>query len=60
MSWTRRVNHPSEMVSIGDEIEVVVLDINLNKQEISLGKKQTEVNPWKVVEEKYPAGTGID
>jgi len=60
MSWTRRVNHPSEMVNVGDEVEVVVLDIDKNKQEISLGMKQTEVNPWELVSEKYPPGTVID
>jgi len=60
MSWTKRVNHPSEMVGIGDEIDVVVLDIDKDKQEISLGMKQTEVNPWELVAEKYPVGTIID
>ena len=48
MSWTRNVNHPSELVSIGETIEVVVLKINKDKQEISLGMKQTEQDPWKV------------
>ncbi len=57
MSWTRRVNHPSEIVNPGDEIEVVVLEIDKNKQEISLGMKQVEVNPWELVSEKYPTGT---
>jgi small subunit ribosomal protein S1 len=60
MSWTRRVNHPSELVSIGEEVEVVVLDIDKNKQEISLGMKQTEVNPWELVAEKYPPGTVVE
>jgi small subunit ribosomal protein S1 len=60
MSWTRRVNHPSELVNIGDEVEVVVLDINQDKQEISLGMKQTETNPWTEVEERYPVGTIIE
>ena len=60
MSWTKRVNHPSEIVSIGDIVEVIVLDINTDKQEISLGMKQTEVNPWLLVEEKYPPGTVIE
>jgi len=60
MSWTRRINHPSEMVSLGDEIEVVVLDINKDKHEISLGIKQTEVNPWMRVAEKYPPNTIIE
>ena len=45
MSWTRRINHPSEMVAIGDMVEVVVLKIDREKEEISLSMKQTEVNP---------------
>ncbi|MCC7388978.1 MAG: 30S ribosomal protein S1 [Phycisphaerales bacterium] len=60
MSWTRRINHPSEMVEPGQEVDVVVLDIDKNKQEISLGMKQTEVNPWELVGEKYPPGTVIE
>ncbi|MFB3138781.1 MAG: 30S ribosomal protein S1, partial [Phycisphaerales bacterium] len=60
MSWTRRVNHPSELVDVGEEVEVVVLDINKDKHEISLGMKQTEVNPWELVAQKYPPGTIID
>jgi len=59
MSWTRRINHPSEMVGVSEEIEVVVLEIDKDKQEISLGMKQAEVNPWTVVKEKYPPGTVI-
>ncbi len=59
MSWTRRINHPSEMVAIGDTVEVVVLKIDKEKEEISLSMKQTEVNPWTVIEEKYPPGTRI-
>ena len=59
MSWTKRTNHPSEVVSAGEEIEVVVLDINRDKQEISLGMKQVEVNPWELVAEKYPPNTII-
>jgi small subunit ribosomal protein S1 len=60
MSWTRRINHPSEILSVGQEIEVVVMDVNKDKQEISLGIKQTEVNPWELVAEKYPPGTVIE
>jgi len=60
MSWTRRINHPSDMVSINDEVEVMILDINVEKQEISLGIKQTDVNPWELVEQRYPAGTIIE
>jgi small subunit ribosomal protein S1 len=59
MSWTRRVNHPSELVSIGDEVEVMVLGINEEKQEISLGMKQTQANPWDNVVEKYPVGEKV-
>jgi small subunit ribosomal protein S1 len=59
MSWTRRINHPSEMVGVGDEVEVVVLDINKEKEEISLGMKQAETNPWTLVKEKYPPGTVV-
>jgi len=59
MSWTKRINHPSEMVSIGDVVDVVVLDINKDKQEISLGMKQCEVNPWELVSQKYPPGTVV-
>jgi small subunit ribosomal protein S1 len=57
MSWTKRLNHPGEMLQVGDEIEVVVLNVNRDKQEISLGLKQTEVNPWAVASQKYPPGT---
>ena len=60
MSWTRRVNHPSELVKAGDEVGVVVLEYNHQKQEISLGMKQAEMNPWDLVEEHYPIGTVIE
>ena len=60
MSWTKRINHPSELVNIGDKIEVVVLGINKDKQEISLGMKQTQVNPWDQVAGKYPPGTMVE
>jgi small subunit ribosomal protein S1 len=59
MSWTKRINHPSEVVSIGDQIEVQVLNINRDKQEISLGMKQVQPNPWDKVAERYPPGTVI-
>ncbi|MDG2292783.1 MAG: 30S ribosomal protein S1, partial [Phycisphaerales bacterium] len=60
MSWTKRINHPSEIIEVGTEVEVVVLDINSEKHEISLGMKQTEVNPWELVAERYPPGTIIE
>jgi small subunit ribosomal protein S1 len=59
MSWTRRINHPSELLNKGDQIEVQVLNINKDKQEISLGMKQTQPNPWDQVAQRYPAGTVI-
>ncbi len=57
MSWTKRLSHPSEMLNLDDEIEVVVLSINKERQEISLGLKQTETNPWSIASQKYPSGT---
>ena len=60
MSWTRRVNHPSEIVSLGQEVEAVVLEVNPEKQEISLSIKQVEEDPWKDVEEKYPVGSVVE
>jgi small subunit ribosomal protein S1 len=59
MSWTRRINHPNELVSIGESIEVVVLGINEEKQEISLGMKQTQANPWDKVADNYPPDSMI-
>ncbi|MHC4185172.1 MAG: 30S ribosomal protein S1 [Planctomycetota bacterium] len=60
MSWTKRLSHPSEMLGLNDEIEVVVLNVNKEKREISLGLKQTEINPWTIASQKYPAGTVIN
>ena len=60
MSWTRRINHPSELINLGDTIEVVVLEVDKDKQEISLGMKQVETNPWTRVAEKYPPNTIIE
>ena len=57
MSWTKRISHPSELVQIDDEIEVVVLGINKEKQEISLGMKQTQDNPVGQGADKYPPGS---
>ena len=59
MSWTKRIAHPSEMLNLGDEIEVMVLSVNREKQEISLGLKQTETNPWAIASQKYPVGTMV-
>ena len=56
MSWTRRVRHPSKVVSIGDIVEAVVLNMDKEARRISLGMKQVEANPWTAVEEHYPVG----
>ena len=56
MSWTRKINHPSEMVKKGDELEAVVIDIDKQNQRISLGMKQLEGDPWKEIEDKYKIG----
>ncbi|MBF0204262.1 MAG: 30S ribosomal protein S1 [Desulfamplus sp.] len=60
MSWTRKVRHPSKMVSVGEEVEAVVLDLKPENRRISLGIKQIMENPWEVISEKYPIGTVIE
>lgn len=57
MSWTRHIKHPSKVVSIGDIIEAVVLNVNQEEEKISLGMKQIEEDPWTGLAEKYPEGT---
>jgi small subunit ribosomal protein S1 len=57
MSWTKRIAHPADILQVGQEVEVAVLDINKEKQEISLGLKQLETNPWSIAGQKYPVGT---
>lgn len=58
MSWGR-VNHPSEMLALKDEVEVMILDVNKKEKKVSLGLKQKTKNPWEGVEEKYPVGTRV-
>jgi len=60
MSWTRKIRHPSKIVSVGEEVEAVVLDIKPDSRRISLGMKQVVPNPWDVISEKYPIGTTIE
>ena len=60
MSWTRKIRHPSKVVSVGEEVEAVVLDIKPESRRISLGMKQVVPNPWDVISEKYPIGTTIE
>ncbi|MBI4521811.1 MAG: 30S ribosomal protein S1 [Gemmatimonadetes bacterium] len=59
MSWTRNVRHPSKLVSIGDEIEAVVLKVDAKEEKVSLGMKQIEEDPWLALPVKYPPGTRI-
>ncbi|QEF96979.1 30S ribosomal protein S1 [Stieleria maiorica] len=59
MSWTKRVNHPSELVNIGDKIQVKILGVDPEGQQLSLGMKQTQKNPWDDVLERYPEGTDV-
>lgn len=59
LSWTKRISKASDVLSLGDEVEAVVLNINETDQKISLGIRQTEVNPWDVVLEKYPIGSRV-
>lgn len=60
MSWTQRVKHPSKVVTVGDMVEVVVLDIDQSGRRISLGMKQAEPNPWDALEQRYPVGTRVE
>ncbi len=60
MSWSKKIKHPSKMVSVGDIIEIVILNIEADSRRISLGMKQTEKNPWDIIVEKYPIGTTIE
>jgi small subunit ribosomal protein S1 len=59
MSWTKRIRHPSKILSVGDEVEVMVLDVDTAQKRISLGLKQTSPNPWDTIAERYPVGTKI-
>jgi small subunit ribosomal protein S1 len=60
MSWSKRVKHPSKLVNPGDEVEVVVLDLNSEQRRISLGLKQTQPDPWAGVAEKYPVNSVVN
>lgn len=60
MSWTRKVRHPSKVVSVGEMVDAIVLDIRPESRRISLGMKQTLPNPWEMISEKYPIGSTIE
>ncbi len=59
LSWNH-VNHPSEVVKVGQEVEVEVLDVDLNRERISLGLKQTTEDPWRTLVKKYPVGAIVE
>ncbi len=59
MSWTQHIRHPSKLVSIGDEVEVMVLRVDQEGQKISLGLKQVQPDPWEDLDQKYPSGTPL-
>ncbi|HEX2579740.1 MAG TPA: 30S ribosomal protein S1 [Rhabdochlamydiaceae bacterium] len=58
MTW-KRIKHPSEMVAIGDKLEVIILHVDKEKGRVALGMKQKETNPWEEIEKKYPPGTHV-
>ncbi len=60
MSWTKRVKHPSQLVNVGDEVDVQVLEVDTENRRISLGMKQLQANPWVELKESYPPGTIIE
>ena len=60
LSWTRKINHPSEVLKKGDEVEAVVLHIDVEKERFSLGIKQLTRDPWESVEDRYPPGSVIE
>ena len=58
-SWTKRVARASDMLSVGDEVQVVVLSVDMENQKIALGIRQTQDNPWDTVQDRYPVGSKI-
>ena len=58
-SWTKRVARASDMVSVGDEVQVVVLSVDVENQKIGLGIRQTQANPWDTVQDRYPVGSRV-
>ncbi|MEJ2032354.1 MAG: 30S ribosomal protein S1 [Deltaproteobacteria bacterium] len=60
MSWSKKMRHPSKIVSVGDQAEVMILNVDVDAKRISLGMKQLQPNPWDVVAENYPVGSIIE
>ena len=59
MSWTKRVQRAADVLSLGDEVDAVVLSVSTEDKKISLGMRQTEENPWEIVAGKYPIGSPV-
>ncbi|MES2486609.1 MAG: 30S ribosomal protein S1, partial [Bacteroidota bacterium] len=57
LSWTKKIKHPSEFVNVGDKLEVVVLELDVDGRKLSLGHKQTQANPWDKYEDSFAVGT---
>jgi small subunit ribosomal protein S1 len=60
MTWTKKPRHPSKLTQVGEELEVMVLNVDKGQKRISLGMKQLRPNPWDVIAERYPEGTKIE
>ena len=60
MSWTKKVKHPKQIVTVGDSVDALVLDIDLPQKRISLGMKQVEPNPWSLLGDQYPVGAVLN
>lgn len=60
MSWTQKIRNPSQMLNVGDEVDVMILEIDGDNRRISLGLKQTQENPWDTIMERYPIGKTVD
>lgn len=60
MTWAKKPRHPSKIVSVGEEVETVILNVDKEQKRISLGMKQLKPNPWDVIAERYPVGTKIE
>jgi len=59
MSWTRRIHHPKEILKVGDWVEAAVLDVQISEQRISLGLRQTQVDPFQTAPVRYPEGSVV-
>ena len=60
MTWSKRMKHPSKLVSVGDQVECVVLNVNPQERRISLGMRQLATNPWDALQDKYPVGATVE